>query len=273
MILFDIDGTLIKSIHKGTRKHSIVESIAKTFAKYNENIERNGVPFHGKTDKQIIREILAANDINVGSHAPNNSNKGTGVNLKADEYQLLLNETLHLMPELLQEYISTQETKYISLLNVNELLEKLNMRDDVICGLLTGNIYCNAYLKLMAGNINVSYFAKLEEEKMFVGAFGTDHENRNSLLPYARERYAKYLGLKDVQMIGKREMIIIGDTPKDIECGHAHKIAAVGIATGNYSVQQLKEANADAVIHDFSDLDLAIDILMNTQFTDTASSR
>ncbi len=49
------------------------------------------------------------------------------------------------------------------------------------------------------------------------GAFGDDHEDRNMLVPIAIERYRETYGVS----FEPQETVVIGDTPRDIECARA----------------------------------------------------
>ena len=62
------------------------------------------------------------------------------------------------------------------------------------------------------------------------------------------------------------DFIVIGDTPRDIECAHCHHVPAIGVATGRFKLEELTHAKANGVLKDFSDIGMTIDILCNTSF-------
>ena len=97
-------------------------------------------------------------------------------------------------------------------------------------GLLTGNIEPKAYIKLKAVGMD-RYFE--------FGGFGSDAEERDEIVRAAV--------MKTTQKFGKEvEIFVIGDTPRDIEAAKGHDVKKVGVATGAYSPEQLKEAGADS---------------------------
>jgi len=97
-------------------------------------------------------------------------------------------------------------------------------------GLLTGNIKQGAELKLTHYQL-WHFFA--------TGAYGDDHEDRNQIAAIARDRGAKLLGTK----LHGEEILVIGDTPRDVECGNAIGAKVVAVATGIFSVDQLRSCN------------------------------
>ena len=107
-------------------------------------------------------------------------------------------------------------------------------------GLLTGNFVEGARIKL-------EYF---DLWKYFrCGAFGDDASDRNHLVPVAIER-ARECGFIDA---APTDVVVIGDTPHDIACARAVGAMPIAVATGSYSVDQLKAAGADVVFKDLSD--------------------
>jgi phosphoglycolate phosphatase-like HAD superfamily hydrolase len=129
---------------------------------------------------------------------------------------------------------------------VIELLGALEARDDVLLGLLTGNIHRGAEAKLSAVGI--------APERFRVGAFGSDHHERPELPEIARRRAEALLGTP----VSGRDVVVIGDTPADIACGIGIGARAIGVATGRYSVEELRACNAAAVFPDLSDTDAVV---------------
>jgi phosphoglycolate phosphatase-like HAD superfamily hydrolase len=106
-----------------------------------------------------------------------------------------------------------------------------------VLGLLTGNYPETGAIKLRASGIDPDAFP--------IQVWGCDSPHsppaRDHLPPVGmrryRERYARELDPADVT--------IIGDTPHDIACARAHGCRSVGVATGQFSVEQLLAAGAD----------------------------
>lgn len=78
------------------------------------------------------------------------------------------------------------------------------------------------------------------------GAFGSDDEDRNRLLPIAVEKFLALTGIR----VGYADCIVIGDTPRDVRCAKPYGAVALAVATGSYSMEELKEAGADVVMED-----------------------
>ena len=123
---------------------------------------------------------------------------------------------------------------------VRELLETLQERADASLALLTGNFIEGARIKLEYFDL-WKYFA--------CGAFGGDSANRNDLVPIARQR-ARQRGLPDVT---PENVLVVGDTPNDIECALVAGATPVAVATGGYSMEQLRESGAEIVFENLSD--------------------
>ena len=97
-------------------------------------------------------------------------------------------------------------------------------------------------------------------KKELLGAFGTDHEIRSKLVPFAQKRYSDYIG----KPVTAEDMIIIGDSPKDVICAHDNGVACVAVGTGPCSVETL--TNADYLLKDgFTDIDESIKVIIETR--------
>ena len=130
------------------------------------------------------------------------------------------------------------------------LLDALEARDDVVIGLLTGNIHDGAVAKLDAVGLGTRRFK--------IGAFGSDHASRPELPAIARARAEALLG----HAVDGADVVILGDTPADMTCGRAIGARALGVATGRYSVEALEAHNAAAVFPNFSDTDAVMRAIM-----------
>jgi len=128
------------------------------------------------------------------------------------------------------------------------LLEELNKRDDTLCVLGTGNIENAARIKLAFHDMN-KYFP--------TGGFGNTEAERWEIIDEARINASKLCNT----VFKPENTYVIGDTPKDIECGKILNIKTVGVATGPYSPEQLQESGADYVFKDFTRYENFIDIL------------
>ncbi len=134
---------------------------------------------------------------------------------------------------------------------VVELLDALEARKDVVLGLLTGNVETGARVKLKAAGIDPDRFR--------VNAFGSDHEHRPQLPAIAQRRASENLGL---DIVGER-VIVIGDTPADIECGRELGARAIAVASGHYSVEQLEAHDPYAVFPSLSNTAEVLETILN----------
>jgi phosphoglycolate phosphatase len=120
---------------------------------------------------------------------------------------------------------------------VLETLEKLNA-DGILLGLTTGNVEEAAHIKL----------ARADLDRFFsFGGYGSDSPDRTQLTKKAIERAEQALGGN----LDRARCFSCGDTPRDVEAGHGAGIRVVGVGTGEFTVEELLEAGADAAIHSF----------------------
>ncbi|RPJ82473.1 MAG: hypothetical protein EHM13_08855 [Acidobacteria bacterium] len=131
---------------------------------------------------------------------------------------------------------------------VVSLLLALEARPSTTVALLTGNHSHAARIKLERFGL-LSYFR--------FGAFGEDAADRNDLVAFALER-AWAVG---VPMLAPRDVVVVGDTPLDVACGHANGAVAVAVATGGCSLPDLEAAGADLAVTDLSDTSKFLDFL------------
>ena len=213
LLLFDIDGTLITS--GGAGEGALKDAVKARFG-MDEDLE--GIPLAGRTDSLIARTILEKN----GLHA-------TPENAAA-----LLDSYLHFLGERMPRH----EGRLLP--GMLELLGILSNNPDCVLALLTGNIARGAQIKL--AHFGVWDFFEF-------GAFADDHHDRNELGHFARTRAREAHG----EDFPPERIYVIGDTPRDIECGKAINAKTVAIATGNYSEAELAQHSPDFVFRDFSD--------------------
>ncbi|HET7630906.1 MAG TPA: HAD family hydrolase [Gemmatimonadaceae bacterium] len=222
LVLFDIDGTLLST--DGAGRRAITRALVEVYGVAGPDDHR----FDGKTDPQIVHELMALAGI-----APQRVE--AGLQVVFERYAEFLR----------WELTSTAHTT-VPNPGVPELLDALEMRGDVILGLLTGNVVPGARAKLGAAGILPSRFV--------VGAFGSDHAVRAELPAIAHARAKVILGVD----LPAGDVTIIGDTPADLTCGRGIGARGVGVATGHYSVDDLAGYGAAAILPDFRDTAAAV---------------
>lgn len=114
---------------------------------------------------------------------------------------------------------------------IEALLERL-IDEGSLLGLVTGNIEAAAHIKLARAGLN-RFFS--------FGGYGSDSADRTEVTKAALGRGSLVAG----GALADGACIAVGDTPRDVAAGHGAGIQVVGVATGSYSVEQLREAGAD----------------------------
>jgi phosphoglycolate phosphatase-like HAD superfamily hydrolase len=124
---------------------------------------------------------------------------------------------------------------------VAEALTAVSEERDWVSTVLTGNIAANARLKL-------SVFCLNQLLDLPVGAYGADAEQRPALVAVARKRVYCGRGLPD-----DAPVVLVGDTPRDVEAALTTGSAIIAVSTGIYSPVELAAARAPVVLRDLSD--------------------
>ena len=215
LLLFDIDGTLLHA--NGSGRRAVEDALSRLCGR---RISTEDVSFSGKTDPQIMRDILRING------------------LDPDQSPNLVDDALSAYEETALRSLQPDDVELLP--GVSALLERLAETAHVQLALLTGNIESMAYRKLEAVNLD-GYFA--------FGAFGSDHADRNALPAVALRRALDHTG----HAFAGPDTVIIGDTAHDITCGRSIDAFAIGVCTGRYSRTDLAPHNPDVLLDDLSD--------------------
>ena len=221
LVLFDIDGTLLRT--DGAGREAMMRTLA---AHFGRPFGFDAVSFSGKTDPQIFREILT-----LAGH--------DGDQIDAE------------LPALLDAYTETMlagltAARITVLPGVPEAVATLARRDDVLLGLVTGNVERVAFAKLDL----VGLAAPFVHAERLLGGFGSDSGHRPDLPGIALERAH---AVTPHRFNGER-VWIVGDTPHDLHCGRGIGARAVGVATGHYTRADLDGHGAALLLDDLSDV-------------------
>ena len=88
--------------------------------------------------------------------------------------------------------------------------------------------------------------AGFDTSRISVRSWGDAGLHRRDLVPHAmKQAQLKRPALKPSQVV------VLGDTPKDIDCAHHHGCRCLATATGAFSVEELSEA--DVVFPDLAE--------------------
>lgn len=222
VLLFDIDGTLISTGGAGKRAfNKAFEEILGIKEVFND------FEMAGKTDIQIIKEGLKLSGI--------------------ESTKKLIDKLSEKYLEFLQIEINNN-SKHLKP-GVFEFIQFITESFGYPMGLLTGNLETGARIKLEPFELN-SYF--------HFGAFGSDHENRNYLLPVALERFSAKFRIK----VDFHQCIIIGDTPRDVLCAKPYGAKVIAVATGPYSSCDLQKTEADIVVETLNEREKILPLLI-----------
>ena len=226
ILLWDIDGTLIRSVKTGGYKDYTIPVLEELFGTAGR---LGDMQVSGMTDLQIVFEAL----------------KDAGIS--QDE---ILARAETLVSRLTEEArrVTGDGEKFFELLpGVRETLEALAAHPRYESALVTGNIKPMAHLKMEL--VGLDHFFTLP------GAFGDESHNRRDLPARAADRICKHLQLD----LAPEQFIVIGDTPNDIDCARHFGARAVAVGTGRfYSTEEILACKPDALLPDLSEPEVVI---------------
>jgi len=213
--LFDIDGTLIVTGGTGRR------SVNRAFGKLHGRADAcDSFGFDGMTDQLIARSGLEAIGVEVTPAA---------VDAWIAEYLIALED----------EVARADPARFRLLPGMQSAIDAAHAAGMAV-GLGTGNVREGARIKLE--RVGVHHHFRF-------GGFGCDAEARPDVIRIGAERGAAELGVP----LAECGVVIIGDTPRDVHAARSIGAECIAVATGTYSVDQLREAGADFVFPDFSE--------------------
>ena len=211
IVLFDIDGTLVSTGGAGRRAYEA--AFAEEFGEEHGLLDFS---FSGMTDPLLIRWGLEAAERRV---------------------------TRELVQRMVERYLEhlpgelAAGSGYTVYPGVEELVPELAGRAELAVGLGTGNVERGARLKLEPAGI-YDYFT--------FGGFGSDAEDRAEILRAGAERGAAKLGCD----LASTRVVVIGDTPRDVEAAHRIDAECFAVDTGGSDTASLREAEPDLLVRD-----------------------
>jgi phosphoglycolate phosphatase-like HAD superfamily hydrolase len=225
LILWDVDGTLLYS--GGVAGEAMRAAMQRVYGRESTETRNS---YAGKTDQQIILETFA----DLGHDA--------------------LIESLSSFTEIYIDELTNRRDEFLArcrvLPGVAAALERL-AAEPVVQSVLTGNLQPIAQIKLDL--VGLTRWLDLR-----VGAYGSDHARRAMLVPFAtgraEERYS--------QVFHGADVVVIGDTPNDIDCGRVAGARTIAVATGPFGVEDLRAHAPDVVFADLSDTDAVVAEIM-----------
>lgn len=210
LVLLDIDGTLV---WRASTAHA--EAVIAAIHEVHGPLTLGPVDAAGKTDRHIVRALLR--EAGIADRA-----------IDADMEWLLAIAVQR------YEEKCPDDLTHTVLPGIPELLDELSAHGGLQLGLVTGNLEPIAHRKLTAAGLAAPLLP-------WVGAYGSDAEDRNRLVPVAQERAAALHGY--ASRWPSERTIVVGDTPHDIACARAVGAAVIAVTTGAYEREALLEAD------------------------------
>lgn len=225
LVLFDIDGTLITS--RGAGRRAMKSALERVFG------EAGGIDQYdlgGRTDTRIVHDVMGA------------------LGWEAARVKERLDDFFEAYAARLAAEIG--DGRHVVILpGVAPLVDRLARSRDALLGLVTGNIEEGARIKLEPTGLWPHFR---------VGAYGSDHMDRRRLPSLAARRAHALLG----QAFAPADVVVIGDTPHDIDCARAFGAVSIAVATGQHPRATLLAESPDFLFDDLADVEQVLPALL-----------
>jgi phosphoglycolate phosphatase-like HAD superfamily hydrolase len=213
LVLLDIDGTLV---WRASRVHA--QAVIAAIHEVHGPIELAPVQAAGLTDRRIVRLML------------------TQAGLTDDQIDRDMEWLLAIAARFYEEQCPADLSETV-LPGIPEMLGGLCRDPGLQLGLVTGNLESIAHRKLTAAGLARPLLP-------WVGAYGSDAEDRNRLVPVAQERAAVLHGM--AARWPSERTVVVGDTPHDIACARVAGAAVIAVTTGAFAREELTDADVIA---------------------------
>ncbi|MCC7381633.1 MAG: haloacid dehalogenase-like hydrolase [Deltaproteobacteria bacterium] len=220
LLLFDIDGTLIRCGGAGRRALDQAFSIC-----FGIEGALDRVRLDGSTDPRIVEDAFRL----AFGRAP-----------EPREVERVLERYL----VRLEDELSRAADSYQVLAGVRELMSIVTRADRFVVGLATGNVERGARLKLARGGLN-AFFE--------LGGFGSDAADRAELVRHGIERGQRRAEVRFGRRFAPEEIWVFGDTAADVVAARAAGAVAVGVLHGSGVRDELTGAKPDVMLESLAD--------------------
>lgn len=226
LLMWDVDGTLVRAGDLGA---AVFDVALEAVLGLRPAVR---IRMSGKTDPQIVREYLQQ--------------------LELEDDDETVRRILGGIEERLAAAAAAGELAAggTACPGVADVLAELSKNELVLSTLVTGNIVANARLKVAAWGLDPWF-------DLDVGAYGSDHADRNQLVPLALGRVEASYGIR----LAPCDAWVIGDTPRDLECARSAGARCLLVGTGRYTTRELAALGPDAALEDLSDTARVVEIL------------
>ena len=211
LILFDIDGTLVHTGRAGVKAFTKVFS---TEFEAHDGTER--MNFGGRTDKSLVREFFRIHDIRPS----------------AANFERFFGRYVFWLDHLIADSAGAPCRGVLDFID-----DLLALPEPPMLGLLTGNIQLGAEIKLRHFDM---------WDLFQFGGFADDHEDRNQIAATALQRGRRVLG----DDLKPEEVVVVGDTPRDVECGRFIGAKVLAVSTGGATLEDLQAHKPDWAVPD-----------------------
>lgn len=225
LVLFDIDGTLITS--RGAGRRAMRTALDQVFGAAG-GIDQYDL--RGRTDTRIVHDVMGA----LGWEPAR-------VKERLDDF--------------FEAYLGGLTTEIgdgrhvVTLPGVSAVVARLAQSPEALLGLVTGNIEEGARIKLLPTGLWPHFR---------VGAYGSDHMDRRRLPSLAARRAQALVG----HPFAPTDVVVIGDTPHDIDCARAFGAVAVAVTTGQYTRDELLADHPDHLFDDLADVERVVETVL-----------
>lgn len=226
LCLFDIDGTLVNT--GGAGQAAMEAALASVFGVTRPT---EGISTAGRTDRAIIEDLMSFHGLPGDEATFGQVREAYLAGLPAELARL----------------------DGLTLPGIGDLLDGLLAHDDMVLGLLTGNLVDGARRKL--GHFDLDTF--FERDGHLFGGFGDRQRDRDDVARGGRDRVRQELGWWDPSAVW-----VIGDTPLDVGCARAIDVRVLAVATGMFSRSQIAASRPDVLMDDLSQTERVVSILV-----------
>jgi phosphoglycolate phosphatase len=225
LLLFDVDGTLVTT--EGAGRRALARALDAVFGTAGRLADYD---LRGKTDPRIVLDVLEAAGVDPAT-----------VRARLDAcFEAYVRELIDEIDD---------GRRVTALPGIAQLVRDLESRADVVLGLVTGNIEEGARIKLTPTGLWSCFRT---------GAFGSDDADRRRLPSLAARRAHALTG----HAFAPHEVLVIGDTPWDVDCARAFGCRAVAVSTGNYPRAELEACCPDLLFESFAEVDRVLPALL-----------
>ena len=224
LLLWDIDGTILRAYGMG------MESMQQAGRDiFGDAFSFEGVLTAGGVDHMLYDE--ACQRVGIDDHLPHHDRF-------RERYIQHLSAAMDAEPD-----------RLAVMPGIVALLDTLKQRDDIVLGMVTGNYRNAARAKLTRVGIDIDQF--------IIASFSESGPDRPSLVRAALDAFHDRYN----EPIDPAHVFIIGDTPRDVQCAKANDCVCIGVGTGQFTAEELKEAGADLALADLADPTPLLDLI------------